>query len=192
MSNAPQILAVLDANVLYPALLRDFLLNLAMRKIYTPKWSDKINEEWTRNLLLKRSDLEEKNLLSVVSQMNIVFPFSKVKDYESLIPSLDLPDPDDRHVLAAAIKAKATIITTANLRDFPKEYIQQFNIEILHPDEFVLLLLKSVPQKCLQAFHVQVAKMKNPKQTEEQVLSGLEKSGLAKSVEILRLLLSQE
>ena len=191
MPDTPQLLAVLDANVLYPALLRDFLLNLAILKIYTPLWSAKISEEWTRNLILKRPDLDEKKVLGVVAQMNTVFPLSQVKDYEGLIPNIELPDLDDRHVLAAAIKAKAVIITTANLRDFPKDYVRQFNIEILHPDEFVMLFLKSAPQKCLLAFHAHVQKMKKPKQTEEEVLDGLKKSGLIKSVEVLRLLLGE-
>lgn len=123
--------------------------------------------------------------------MNIAFPFSQVKDYENLIPSLKLPDPDDRYVLAAAIKTKATIITTANLRNFPKEYIRQFDIEVLHPDEFVMRLLKSAPNKCLRAFRIQVKKMKNPVQTEGEVLVTLKKNGLDKSVEKLRILLKE-
>ena len=169
MPNTTPIVAVLDANILYPALLRDFLLTLAMCKTYMPKWSAKINEEWTRNLLLKRSDLKKEKVLGVVSQMNKVFPFSEIEDFENFIPSLELPDADDRHVLAAAIKTKATIIITANLRDFPEEYIRQFDIEVLHPDELVMRLLESAPQKCLLAFH---------KSDEENAKSSTDRGGI--------------
>jgi len=182
-------IVLLDANVLYSLYLRDFLLFLATYMLYQPKWSDKINEEWTRSLLSKRKDLSPDKILGVVKNMNIFFRRANVSDYSELVDDLTLPDPDDRHVLAAAIKAKAAIITTANLRDFPQEYIQQFDIEILHPDAFVMRLLESMPQKCLLAFRAQVAKVRNPVLTEEEILAALEKSGLTESVKKLRILI---
>ena len=124
--------------------------------------------------------------------MNIFFPFAQIDNYYEYIPKLNLPDPDDRHVLAAAIKAKATIITTANLRDFPKEYVRQFDIEILHPDEFISQLLLAESEQCLAAFRAQVARYKNPPQSEEEVLQALEKCELNKCLDILRELLKED
>ncbi len=181
---------LLDANVLYSIYLRDFLLFLAAFTIYQPKWSDEINDEWTRNLLLKRPDLVPEKVLGVVTNMNTYFRRANVTDYSDLTNNLKLPDPNDRHVLAAAIKAKAAIITTANLRDFPKDYISQFDIEILHPDTFILRLLDDTPDKCLLAFRAYVKSMKNPKQSEEEVLTALTKSGLVESVIVIRGFLS--
>jgi hypothetical protein len=61
----------------------------------------------------------------------------KVVDYEPLIDALKLPDPDDRHVLAAAIRARAQIIVTSNLRDFPPEHLRAWSVDPKSPDEFV-------------------------------------------------------
>jgi len=121
---------LLDANVIYSSAIRDILLNLAQANLFEPKWSAKIHEEWTKNLLFKRSDLSKSKVERVVQNMNRAFENANVEDYFDLIPNLQLPDPDDRHVLAAAIKGKAKIITTANLKDFPQDYIRQFGIEV--------------------------------------------------------------
>ena len=102
--------AVLDACVLYPAALRDVLLWLAAESVYQPRWTDTIPEEWTRAVLADRPDLTREQLERTRSLMNQVDPESLVEGYEELVSSLALPDQDDRHVLAAAIAAKASVI----------------------------------------------------------------------------------
>jgi len=89
--------ALLDANVLYPAPLRDFLLRLAGADFYQPKWTDQMQEEWIRNLLINRTDLTRENLERTKAAMNAAFPDANVTGYEAIIDSLVLPDSDDRH-----------------------------------------------------------------------------------------------
>lgn len=96
--------ALLDACILYPAPLRDLLLHIADRGLYRPKWTDKIQEEWTRNLLLNRPDLLAVQLQKTTDAMNRAFPDATIRNFEPLIASLTLPDAHDRHVLAAAIR----------------------------------------------------------------------------------------
>ncbi|MES1250216.1 MAG: PIN domain-containing protein, partial [Chitinophaga rupis] len=111
--------ALLDANVLYPAPLRDYLLHLASLGVYEPIWTDSIQDEWIRSLIKVRPDISRAALVATQRAIDKAFPGSNVAGHESLIDNLSLPDPDDRHVLAAAIKGGAQIIVTANLKDFP-------------------------------------------------------------------------
>ncbi len=89
-------IVILDANVLYPAPLRDFLLRLAATNLYKPKWTDEIQQEWISNLLINRPALSESKLRKTVKAMNTAFPDASVKGYRSLIKDLTLPDKDDR------------------------------------------------------------------------------------------------
>ena len=87
-------------------------------------------------LLLQRPDLDPERLQRTCEKMNSAVLNSLVEGYESLVDGLELPDPDDRHVLAAAIHCGADAIVTFNLRDFPSEVMERFNLEVLHPDDF--------------------------------------------------------
>ena len=185
MSNAPQFVAFLDACVLYPAPIRDLLLHVADRNLFAPKWSDSVHEEWTRNLLLNRPDLNVSQLQKTIEAMNSAFPDATVTRYEPLINSIYLPDANDRHVLAAAIRCHAQIIVTANLKDFPGDYLSQYDIEAQHPDQFISDLLESNAEEVLQAFHSQVSNLKKPPKTAAEVLEILRKSGLGRTVNSL-------
>ena len=127
---------IFDACVLYPAPLRDFLLRLSTTGLFSAKWTDQIHDEWTRNLLLARPELEDK-LCRTRDLMNRAVPDSLVTGYEPLIENLELPDRDDRHVLAAAIRSSAQAVVTFNLKDFPKNALDQYGIEAIHPDLFI-------------------------------------------------------
>jgi predicted nucleic acid-binding protein len=133
--------AVLDACVLYSGSLRDFLLHLARRRTFSPFWSLEIQNEWARGLLKKRSELTPEKQKRTCRRMNLHFPDSCVRGYESIISTLVLPDANDRHVLAVAIHAKAEYIITFNLKDFPKTVLQSYGVEALLPEEFVLRLI---------------------------------------------------
>jgi hypothetical protein len=178
MIHSARFTAVLDACVLYPAPIRDFLLHLASAELYTPKWTDRIHDEWLRNLIVNRPDLEAAKLERTIKEMKKAFPDSSVEKYESLILSLHLPDEDDRHVLAAAIRCKADVIVTFNLKDFPTKDLVQFDIEAQHPDLFISNLIDLNPEKSVAAFLKQVSLLKNPPKSETQVLESLKKCGL--------------
>lgn len=178
MIHSARFTAVLDACVLYPAQIRDFLLHLASAELYTPKWTDRIHDEWLRNLIVNRPDLEAAKLERTIKEMKKAFPDSSVEKYESLILSLQLPDEDDRHVLAAAIRCKADVIVTFNLKDFPTKDLVQFDIEAQHPDLFISNLIDLNPEKSVAAFLKQVSLLKNPPKSQTQVLESLKKCGL--------------
>lgn len=180
---------LLDANVLYPAPLRDFLLRLAEAGLFIPKWSAQIPEEWMRNLLLKRPDLKFSSLEKLQQAMDSAFPDANVTGYNNLMTDLHLPDKGDIHVLAAAIKSMAHMIITFNRKDFPEKDVSRYKIEIKNPDEFIIALLKKSPLKVLQALHRQVNALKNPPQTIFKVLNTLENCGLPESIAILRKML---
>ncbi|MFY0614428.1 MAG: PIN domain-containing protein [Hyphomicrobiaceae bacterium] len=129
--------AVLDANVLYPAPVRDILMEVAVDGTYQARWTERIHEEWIRNLLKKQPELDPALLRRAADLMNEAVPDCIVEGYEHLIDALSLSDPDDRHVLATAITAKADVIVTFNLRDFPDDILGQYDLEAQHPDEFL-------------------------------------------------------
>lgn len=136
---------IYDACVLYPAPLRDLLLRIATIGIVRARWSDTILDECFRNILKNRPDLQPGALDRTRALMKQAVPDCLVSGFEPLIPSLTLPDADDRHVLAAAIRAGAQAIITFNLSDFPAEELDKFGVEAKHPDDFVLDTLDLAP-----------------------------------------------
>ncbi len=188
-SKHANITAILDANVLYPAPLRDYLLYLASLKVYFPLWTESIQEEWARNLMKARPDINRTSVEATQLSMNRYFERSNIKDYESIVAGLSLPDPDDRHVLAAAIKGQAQIIVTANLKDFPRKNLAPYDISATHPDDFVLACIDRDKTKAIKALTNQVKYLKNPPIPIEKVLENLKRSGLVKSAIALASLL---
>ena len=178
--------AVFDACVLYSASLRDFLLHLASDGLVDPFWSDEIQNEWTYHLLLKRSDVIRESLERTCREMDSHFPRGLVHGYESLTPTLTLPDPKDRHVLAVAIYAKAKYVVTFNLNDFPKAMLQTYGIEALSPDEFVFQLIHQIPARVLRAVKKHRLSLTRPSKTATEYLETLEKQGLPQTVAFLR------
>jgi len=102
--------AVYDACVLYPFHLRNLLIQCAVDGLVEARWTDDIHAEWIRNLAANTAGLSTERLKATRDLMKRVLPEAEVADYHSLVPSLQLPDPDDRHVLAAAIAGRASII----------------------------------------------------------------------------------
>jgi len=177
--------AFYDANVLYPAPLRDFLMHLALTGVYRARWSALIHDEWKRNLLINRPDLTREQLDRTSDFMDSAVPDGLVTDYEPLIGDLQLPDPDDRHVLAAAIKCSASVIVTFNLKDFPKEALAPFDIEPLHPDDFIADLWDLDQAAVLEAAQRQRASLKNPPHNARQYLDKLLQQKLPETVKLL-------
>lgn len=185
MVYSEKITALLDANVLYPAPLRDYLLQLANLDLFTPKWTDEIQREWIDNLLLKRVDLSRDKLDKTKDAMNAAFPDANVINYGKLKAGLTLKDENDRHVLAAAIKAKANAIVTFNLKDFPVTHLKTFSIRPQHPDEFVTEIIRINKSKALEALNNQVKSLRNPPKTKNDILEALKACGLSASAHLL-------
>jgi predicted nucleic acid-binding protein len=176
---------IYDACVLYPAPLRDLLMYLALTGVYRARWSGQIHDEWTRNVLKNRPDLAPDQVDRTVEAMNRAVPDCLVKDYEPLVQGLDLPDEDDRHVLAAAIKCGASVIVTYNLKDFPDKALKCFEIEALHPDVFLSDIWDLDQAAVLEAVQRQRAALKNPKYTARELLDTLLKQRLPETVKHL-------
>ena len=137
--------ALLDANILYPASLRDIFLQLAAGDVFRAKWTEDIHREWIDALIRNEPHRERATLEHTRRLMDRAARDCLVTGYEPLIPALDLPDPDDRHVLAAAIVGRCDVIVTCNLRDFPEDAVAPYGIEVLHPDNFLSNHLDLMP-----------------------------------------------
>jgi predicted nucleic acid-binding protein len=174
--------AVYDACVLYPAPLRDLLMELALTDSFRARWSEEIHQEWIRNVLKNRPDLNESQLLKTKGYMDTNVRDALVTDFESLIPSLNLPDKDDRHVLAAAIRCGADVIVTFNLKDFPSDYLSTFDVEAQHPDEFILYLLDLYPVQVCSAAEKVRQRLRNPVMDHEKYLANLLRQSLPQTV----------
>lgn len=179
-------IVIYDSCVLYPAPLRDLLMRLALTDLYQAKWTKDIHHEWIHNLLKNRSDLTEKRLQMTRAKMDLHVRDCLVFDYEELIDNLKLPDPDDRHVLAAAIKASAQTIVTYNLSDFPPSAIAKYGIDAQHPDEFLRHLLDLSPSRAMRAVQETRLSLKKPPKSSEEYLNILEKQALPQTVAFLQ------
>ncbi|MCF7982860.1 MAG: PIN domain-containing protein [Thiohalocapsa sp.] len=169
---------IYDACLLYPAPLRDLMIRLALTGKFRAKWTAQIQQEWLDAVLRDRPDLDRRRLERTIDRMNEAVPDCLVSDYESLIDDFELPDPDDRHVLAAAIRAGAQCIVTTNLRDFPADTLKRFDIFARHPDAFVLDLVDLEAEVVLAAVKQQRAALNNPPYTPEQLIDALRQVGL--------------
>ena len=179
-------IVILDACVLFPAPLRDFLMHLCLLDVFQARWTNEIHTEWIRNVLEMRPDLTEKQLNRTKDLMNVHVRDCLVENYEHLIDKLSLPDENDRHVLAAAIKAKAEIILTFNLRDFPNEILQTQNLKAIAPDKLLSELFDSNSDNFNLAFERQLKSLKNPPKTAEELLQILESQRLEETIGKLR------
>lgn len=178
--------AFYDANVLYPAELRNLLMHLALTGMFRAKWSATVHEEWMSSLLENRPDLTRQQLERTRQLMDQHVADALVTGYEDLIPGLYLPDPSDRHVLAAAIRGRADVIVTTNLKDFPLECLAPYALEAQHPDTFVMHLLDLAPEVVLAAAQRHRQSLKNPSYAAAEYLKILARQGLTQSVSVLR------
>ncbi|MQS06567.1 PIN domain-containing protein [Streptomyces alkaliphilus] len=182
-------IAVYDANVLYPSTLRDVLIRVAQAGLVQAKWTDHILDETFRNLRLNRPDLDSKKLDRTRELMSGAIRDVLVRGYEPLIDMLDLPDPGDRHVLAAAIRARARMIVTSNVRDFPSEKLSPWDVEAVHPDAFLEARVSLSP-RVVYGVLTQMAERwkKPPNAVVADVINSLEREGLVASAAALRAL----
>jgi hypothetical protein len=180
------IVALFDACVFYPAPLCDLALTMSGTGLFRARWTDDIHDEWLRNLTKNRPELDKNRLAERRRRMDQSVLDCLVTGYHDLIPALTLPDPDDRHVLAAAIRCGATVIVTSNLKDFPVDTLKQYDIEPQHPDDFFNCIFDLSPSRFCAAAKEQRSRLKNPCLSVESFLRNLENQGLPQTVAQLR------
>ena len=169
---------VYDACSLYPAPLSDLLLRLAGTGLFRAKWTEEILDECSTSILRDRPDLDPVRLARTRQLMIDSVPDCLVRNYEGIINGLALPDPQDRHVLAAAIRSGAQTIVTSNLKDFPSDRLVSYDIVAQHPDEFLLHMLDLSPPTFSRVLGEQAGALRNPPVTLEELLAKLDLIGL--------------
>lgn len=177
--------AVLDANLLYSAAMRDFFMRLATHFVFQPKWTNEIHEEWMEAVLENRPDIPRAMLERTRDLMNRYGNDWEVPPYQHLIPLLNLKDPDDRHVLAAAIASKTSVIITLNLSDFPTSELSSHGIRAVGPDAYACELFREEPDRFLKALRAHRASLKNPPKSPEEYLDSLAHCGLIQTAQQL-------
>jgi PIN domain-containing protein len=179
--------AVYDACVLYPAPLRDLLVRLGRTDLCQVKWTRQILDECFRSIAAQRPDLQPERLLRSRELLEQAILDVQVTGHEGLIDGIaGLPDPDDRHVVAAAIRCGAQVIVTFNLKDFPKPVLARYGMEAQHPDDFVRDLIDLDGATVAQAVRAQAAALKNPQRTLSEVLEVLREQKLTVSAAMLK------
>lgn len=178
---------VYDACVLYPASIRDLVVELARTGLLRAKWTTRIHAEWIAAVIRERPELDRARLERAAQLMNAAVLDCLVTGFESLEAGLtSLPDPDDRHVLAAAIHCGAQEIVTFNLRDFPDSVLGPYGIRAIHPDGFVEHLLDLNSEAVCEAVRRIRRRLVNPPRSVEEIIENYERHGLAVSASILR------
>jgi hypothetical protein len=177
--------AVYDACVLHPAALRDLLLHLALLRLFRARWTDRIHDEWIQSLLERRADIDPARLARTRARMDAAVPDALVTGYDGLIDQVVLPDPDDRHVLAAAIRCQAGVIVTYNTRDFPSAALEPYGIDAQHPDAFVAHLIDLDAASVCAAVQNQRESLQHPPYSARELLDTFRRLELATTVAAL-------
>lgn len=177
--------ALYDASVLHPASIRDLLIRLGMTGLFRAKLTEQILDEMVTSITRRQPEIPVERLARTRNLMCEAIPDCLVSGHERLIDALELPDPDDRHVLAAAIRAGADVIVTFNLRDFPSEQLDRYSIEAQSPDVFVLYLVDLAPAAVAGVLREQAADLRNPPRTVGEVVERLSSNGLSRSMAAL-------
>ena len=170
---------ILDANVLFPFRVRDVLLTFAHDGLFRARFTEEIMAEWTQNLLKRKPSLED----SINSQVNMIrqtFDECFVTGHMPLIEGLEMPDKDDRHVLAAAVRCSAQVIVTENKRDFPPDLLEEYDIEVLGADEMLVNTYELFPVEAARALGRVRGRYKNPHMNVSEFLLDLTRVGLPK------------
>ena len=176
---------IFDACVLYPFALRDLLVQMATTELFRGRWSRDIHEEWM-GALADGGKCERSRLERIRDLMDRAVPDCIVRDYEDLIPGIQLPDANDRHVVAAAIRCGAQTIVTKNVRDFPSACIGKYGIEAQHPDIFMECQFGLSSAKVCLSAHACRARLKNPPYSVSEYLSLLERQELFRTARLLQ------
>ena len=186
MTGATAFIAFLDASVLYPATVRNVLMYLAAANLFRPLWSQRVHQEGMAALLRDRPDLRPARIARTRLLMEAHVNDGTVTGYEGLINRLTLPDPDDRHVLAAAIHVGASVIVTMNLRDFPSATLAVHGLTARSPDTFVRRLIGADREAAAAAMRTHRQSLLKPPQTAAEYIATIAARGMTETAAALR------
>ena len=161
----------LDANVLHAAAVRDFLLRLAEAGVVDVRWSGAVLDETRRSL--EGRGLAAHQVDRLINALRTAFPEAEVHGFEELIPEMDCADPEDRHVLAAAVASEADFLVTDNSDDFPVDSGERYDVAITTADQVAATLVRADPQMAAGIGRAQIADLTNPPTTEKEFLERL-------------------
>lgn len=175
-----------DANVLYSRVLRDYLLYAADQEIIAIAWSPGILAEVTDHLMENVAGFDEAAAQRLVGAMNGAFPLAEVEPGEQhwhMLAGVALPDEGDRHVLAAALAAEATVLCTSNTKDFPTDVVAALGVEVLTADELLSRLVAECEPRMLAAHRTAVASLKGA--TDASTVAALYRSGASTTAALM-------
>jgi predicted nucleic acid-binding protein len=175
---------IFDANVLFSIRLTSLLMWLAMSGLFRARWSADIHREWM-TAVAKERNIAIEALAARRDFMNATVLDACVTGYEDLIVGMQLPDENDRHVLAAAICCDASAIVTFNERDFPNASIQKYGIHTRHPDDFIMDVHYLHNQALVRAAKADLAHYQNPPLDVDAYINGLRKTGVPNTADYL-------
>lgn len=178
-------IVLLDANLLYPFHLRNLLVQLGVNQLIDVRWTDTIHGEWIDNLVASGKAKVER-LTRTRDIMKRVLPTATVTNYEHRMSNVTLPDPGDRHVLAAAIEAGASILLTFNLRHFPSEALAPFGIAAREPDGFLCDVYDEDPEATMASVEAACENLSISAPTMRDFVDFLERQRLPNFAERLR------
>jgi predicted nucleic acid-binding protein len=181
-----QFTVLFDADVFYRSPVRDLLVQLAAKGLFRGRWTNQIHDEWIENLLKNRPNISRAQLERTRELINSSVLGCLVTDYEELMAGISLPDPNDVHVLAAAIRTQAQVIVTYNTKDFPPASLLKYGIEPQHPDTFLRYQMDLNLPMVLFCVKMIRARLKNPQKTAKEYLQTLFSQQLPQTVDILR------
>jgi predicted nucleic acid-binding protein len=185
MASEPPV-AVYDACVLYPFHLRNVLVQCAFDGLVEARWTDDIHAEWMRSLAANSPGTPLRRLEATRDLMKAVLPDADVAGYKTLIPSLSLPDPDDRHVLAAAIAGKASLIVTWNLKHFPAVDLQPHGVAGISPDDLLVGLHSTYRNELIASVKRARLNLRKTLPSVDEFINALKAQGLMAFATILR------
>jgi predicted nucleic acid-binding protein len=175
-----------DANVLYSRVLRDYLLYAADQEIIAIAWSSQILAEATDHLMKNVAGFDEAAARRLVGAMNRAFPLAEVEPGEEhwrTLAGVALPDEDDRHILAAAVAAEATVLCTSNNKDFPADVVAALGVEVLTPDQLLSRLVTEYEPQMLAAHRIAVASLGGA--TDASTVAALHRAGASTTATLM-------
>ncbi|WP_336492432.1 PIN domain-containing protein [Methylobacterium nigriterrae] len=183
--------ALVDACALAGALKRNLILTLAEAEFFRLRWSGSILDETQRAIAeileKKGADGPDDQAARARAFMEQAFEEAMVSDFDSFLCACKgLPDPDDAHVIAAALKTRAEIIVTDNLKDFPADLLAPLNLDVRSSDAFIADAIALDPGKAVAAIKRMRLRFKKPEKTPDLLLLDMEASGLVETVDMLR------